>query len=87
MTYFDQSNLISQNNLGQISKMATVGSGKFDVTDQFALCHYQIRTFAVMKVIKTCSAAYRETELIFTEAFGFLGFIEKAVINKHEEIL
>jgi len=29
MTYFDQSNLISQNNLGQISKMATVGSGKF----------------------------------------------------------
>jgi hypothetical protein len=28
--------------------------------------------------IKTCSAAYRETELIFTEAFGFLGFIEKS---------
>jgi hypothetical protein len=40
-----------------------------------------------MKVKKTCSAAYRETELIFMEAFGFLGFIEKAVINKHEEIL
>ena len=30
MTYFDQSNLISQNNLDQISKMATVGSEKFD---------------------------------------------------------
>jgi hypothetical protein len=40
-----------------------------------------------MKVIETCSAAYREAKLIFTEAFGFLGFIEKSVINKHEEIL
>jgi hypothetical protein len=37
-----------------------------------------------MKVIETCSAAYREAKLIFTEAFGF---IEKSVINKHEEIL
>jgi hypothetical protein len=45
-----------------------------EVTESYEVCR-----------LISCSAAYRETELIFTEVFGFLGYIEKAVVNKLEE--